>query len=136
MLDVSDAALTVARDRLDDPSMVEWLTHDLLDWQPHRTWDLWHDRAVFHFLTERSQRDVYRTHLRSALAPGGTVCIATFATDGPQQCSGLDVMRWSPDELLAELGSGFTEVAQGRHAHVTPSGGVQPFSWVVARHRE
>ena len=135
VLDVSDTALALARDGLDDPSTVEWITKDLLDWQPHRTWDLWHDRAVFHFLTERSQRDLYVDRLQTALAPGGTVCIATFAVDGPPQCSGLDVMRWSPDELLAELGTGFAEIAQGRHLHVTPNGGVQPFSWIVARRR-
>lgn len=135
VLDVSDEALTVARDHFDDPSVVKWITQDLLDWQPQRSWDLWHDRAVFHFLTESSQRRLYRDRLQMALAPSGTVCMATFAVDGPPQCSGLDVVRWSPDDLLAELGNDFAEIAQGRHLHVTPSGGVQPFSWIVARHR-
>lgn len=132
VLDISTAALDLARASLDDPGAVAWITGDITEWTPTRTWDLWHDRAVFHFLIDPMQRDAYRARLDRALAPGGSVCVATFAEDGPEQCSGLDVVRYAPDALLRELGPALRPIASGRYLHTTPSGGVQPFSWVVA----
>jgi SAM-dependent methyltransferase len=133
VLDLSDEALSIARRSIADPAVVEWITADITAWTPDRTWNLWHDRAGFHFLTEPSQREAYRSALHRALEPDGAICVATFADDGPEQCSGLPVVRYSPDALMAEVGDGLHEIASGRALHTTPSGGVQPFSWIVAR---
>lgn len=132
VLDLSENALGIARSAFTDPTLVEWITADITEWEPARTWDVWHDRAVFHFLTEAAQRDAYRARLDRALASGGAVCVATFAEDGPAQCSGLDVAHYSPSALRRELGDDLREIAGGRYLHTTPSGGVQPFSWIVA----
>lgn len=133
VLDVSRAALVAGRERLGDRAEVTWLHTDLLVWQPERTWMVWHDRAVFHFLTEPADRATYRDLLRTAVEPGGLIIVATFAADGPEACSGLPVQRYTPDELADELGPGLTRVASGRHLHHTPSGGTQPFTWVALR---
>jgi len=133
VLDASNEALEIARSRWTESSNINWLATDLLTWTPERTWNAWHDRAVFHFLTSAVQRETYRATLRNAVIVEGFVAIATFAPDGPRQCSGVDVARYSPEELLAELGAGFELIASGRYLHHTPSGAVQPFSWVVAR---
>ena len=119
--------------RLEGNPAVTWEQADILAWRPGRRYDLWHDRAVFHFLVDPVEREGYLRALHRALAPGGHVVLATFAPDGPQQCSGLPVARYSPQDLLAALGSGFAEVASTREAHSTPAGGLQPFTWVVAR---
>jgi len=135
VVDVSAEALRIARASIVDPDAVTFIEADIAEWSPTRTWDLWHDRAVFHFLTEGAQRKHYRAALRRGLAPGGSVCLATFAEDGPEQCSGLPVRRYRPEELLAELGDGLHAIAVGRDIHTTPNGTVQPFSWVVAQRR-
>ena len=135
VLDLSTEALSIAQSAMTDPSVVDWIADDITTWEPRRAWDVWHDRAVFHFLTDPERRKAYRARLDRALAPGGTVCIATFAEDGPEQCSGLDVVRYAPEALLLELGPGLQPIASGRYLHLTPSGGVQPFSWVVASRR-
>ena len=135
VVDASPTAMAIARDRWPGGDEVTWVATDLLEWQPDRQWDVWHDRAVFHFLTGDDQRAAYGALLRRALVPGGVVAIAGFAEDGPTMCSGLEVRRHSPAELLAALGAGVAEVASGRFDHVTPSGATQAFSWVVARRR-
>jgi trans-aconitate methyltransferase len=106
---------------------------DLLEWEPDRRYDLWHDRAVFHFLVEERGRDRYIATLNDALAPGGHVIVATFADDGPEMCSGLPVRRYAADDLGAALGEGFELVETRREVHVTPRGKRQPFTWVAAR---
>ena len=133
VLDVSSEALRVARESVGRPDEVTWIRADLLDWAPGRTWSVWHDRAVFHFLTDPAGRAAYRDLLRRAVAPGGAVVVATFAEDGPESCSGLPVARYDPAGLLAELGPGLVEVGHGRVDHTTPAGSVQPFTWVAAR---
>jgi SAM-dependent methyltransferase len=135
VLDVSPAALRTARERLPRDAAVTWLAEDLLSWRPERMFGVWHDRAVFHFLTEEADRDRYREALDAAVAPGGTVILAAFAEDGPTMCSGLPVRRYAHPELLAELGSGFEPVQTRREVHRTPAGGEQAFTWVVARRR-
>jgi len=132
VLDVSSAALAVARAGLGDPTAVHWIVADLMTWAPTREWQIWHDRALFHFLVDRSDRAAYRSRLSRAVAPGGYAVVATFADDGPTTCSGLAVRRYSPRSLGEELGAVFTPVATGRHDHATPGGAVQPFAWVVA----
>lgn len=106
---------------------------DVLRWTPDRRFELWHDRAVFHFLVDAADRRRYVRALRDAVAPGGAVVIGTFAADGPPTCSGLPVARYSVADLAAELGDPFDVVASRRVEHVTPRGAVQPFTWVAGR---
>ena len=96
------------------------------DW-PVPTVDIWHDRAVFHFLTEDSARQRYRARLKQAVPSGGSVIIATFALDGPEKCSGLPVRRYSPESLEAEFGAGFRLMEAVRESHRTPFGTTQEF---------
>jgi len=134
VLDVSEVALTGARERLGAHASVSWIHQDLLMWRPERRFDLWHDRAVFHFLTSEADRCVYLTTLRAALRPGGAAIVATFDADGPDQCSGLPVCRYSSAELEGVLSNaGFTVVTACREEHTTPRGAIQPFTWVAAR---
>jgi SAM-dependent methyltransferase len=134
VLDLSRVALDAARTRLgargDD---VAWIDGDLLAWEPGRTFDVWHDRAVLHFLVEEPDRSRYAQLAARAVTPGGHVVIGTFAADGPEQCSGLPVRRHAPEDLAALLAGAFTPVEELREEHVTPSGNVQPFTWLVAR---
>lgn len=135
VLDISGAALEVARTRLGASSAsVTWLTENLLDWQPMRTFDVWHDRAVLHFLTEQEDRSRYCAVLDAATEPGSVAVIATFAPEGPERCSGLPVRRYDIDDLQALLGSRWSLASNAREAHTTPSGGDQPFTW-AAFHR-
>jgi SAM-dependent methyltransferase len=135
VLDVSDAALAAARARLGgDAERVRWLEADVLEASlPRSGYDLWHDRAVFHFLTEAADRLRYVDQVRSAVRPGGHVVIATFAADGPTRCSGLEVRRYAPEELQAELGSGFHPLHSAREEHRTPAGAVQAFLYCLFR---
>ena len=133
VLDVSAEALTQAHRQAGDDTAIDWLRDDVLRWEPERRFDVWHDRAVFHFLVEPADRDRYLHTLRTALRDGGAVLLATFAADGPATCSGLPVARYSPAALAAALGAGFELVETRREEHVTPSGAGQPFTWVAGR---
>jgi SAM-dependent methyltransferase len=134
VLDLSARAVEAAQGRLGPAAArVTWVVGDVLAWQPGRTFGLWHDRAVFHFLVDPADRDRYRTVLRAALEPGGAAILGTFALDGPEQCSGLPVRRYDAETLAAELGAGFELVRSCREEHVTPAGGVQAFTWVALR---
>lgn len=132
VLDLSSEALVAARQHAGD-APVEWLHQDLLSWRPPCRYDVWHDRAVLHFLVVAADRDRYRETLRAALAPDGAVVIGAFAPDGPHRCSGLPVVRYSTEELVGLLGPDFRLVDARREEHVTPSGAVQPFSWIAVR---
>lgn len=137
VLDISEVALRAARDAAGPAAAdVTWITADARDWEPDRTWDLWHDRAVFHFMVSEDDRAAYRRALAAALAPGGMVIAATFAPDGPAQCSRLPVRRYDASGLVAALGTDLALVAQRREVHVTPSGTRQPFTWVLARRED
>lgn len=133
VLDVSSEALAAARDRCAEPERIQWIDVDVLHWTPDRTYDVWHDRALFHFLVEEPDVSTYRETLWQALTPGGVVVVATFASDGPTHCSGLPVHRYDADELVGALGPGLTLVEAAREEHRTPSGSVQPFTWVALR---
>jgi 2-polyprenyl-3-methyl-5-hydroxy-6-metoxy-1,4-benzoquinol methylase len=135
VLDISQQALAAAKKRLTRPEAVTWIKADLLEWIPSRRWQVWHDRAVFHFLTEERDRATYRSLLHQAIKPGGAAVIATFAADGPTSCSGLPVARYSPEELIAAIGPGFTAIGSGGFEHVTPAGVTQRFTWVACRRR-
>jgi SAM-dependent methyltransferase len=133
VVDLSEAALDATRGRLPADAPVRCVQVDVLEWTPDRRFELWHDRAVFHFLVDERDRRRYLGAVRDALSPGGAVVVGTFAPDGPPTCSGLPVDRYSPDELAAELGEPFEVVAVRREEHVTPRGVVQPFTWVAGR---
>jgi hypothetical protein len=132
VLDVSDAAVRAGRRRLGDDVQVTWIVHDVLSWEPERRYDLWHDRAVFHFLSGLDI-EAYRAVLDRAVAPGGSVIVATFAPDGAEWCSGLPVTRYDAAGLGAALGDGFTMVEERQEVHTTPAGVMQPFTWIAAR---
>jgi SAM-dependent methyltransferase len=129
VLDVSELSLDGVRSRLGSrASSVNWIIGDVLTVDlPAAHYDLWHDRAVFHFLTSEDDRASYVRRLRESLRPHGQLVIATFGPDGPKQCSGLDVLRYSAESLRSELGSQFQLVATEAELHRTPSGGKQSF---------
>lgn len=130
VLDLSGEALDHARARLGArAATVTWLETDVTAPWTLKPMDIWHDRAVFHFLVGSEERARYVEHLRDTLKVNGAAVIATFAPDGPDKCSGLPVVRYSPDTLAAELGDGFALIESRRHPHVTPSGMVQPFQY-------
>ncbi len=135
VLDLSAAALSAARTRLGERAeSVTWIEANITDVTlPAGAYDVWHDRAVFHFLTTTEERRVYIATLMRALKPDGHVIMATFADDGPIQCSGLSVMRYSPSALHAEFGSAFTLLKQEREEHHTPSGAVRKFIYCYFR---
>lgn len=136
VLDVSSAALATAQAHLGtSASAVDWIAADITTWAPTRLYEVWHDRATFHFMVTESDRSAYLTRLRQALAPGGYAIIATFALDGPEQCSGLPVMRYDPAGLADMLGPEFTLVSSQRHLHHTPWDSVQPFQFSVFKRR-
>ena len=130
VLDVSAAALAHARIRLGSRASVPiWIESDVTaDWSS-APMDIWHDRAVFHFLTAPEDRARYRAHLERTLKPGGAAVIATFAADGPLKCSGLPVERYSPESLAREIGPALRLMASIHHAHRTPMGTVQSFQY-------
>ena len=128
VLDVSPAALARARARLGTQAdRVQWIEADVTAPWTMSPMTIWHDRAVFHFLTEAEDRARYVAHVRDVVAVGGTVIIATFAPDGPERCSGLPVRRYDAAGIGAELGEDFTLVEALADAHRTPTGAVQSF---------
>jgi hypothetical protein len=133
VLDVSTVALDTVSDRLPVDAPVTLLHADLLSWKPDRRYDVWHDRAVLHFLVDDADRATYRETLERALRRGGYALIGTFASDGPEYCSGLPVRRCSVDDLVGLLGPECEVLAERREEHVTPGGVIQPFTWVAAR---
>ncbi len=134
VLDLSAAALASARSRMgDSASRVTWIAADVTVWEPSRSYDIWHDRAAFHFLTEPLDQAAYVDRLRRALRASGHAIIGTFAPDGPERCSGLPVSRYDAARLAATLGSGFELVDTRRHDHVTPWGATQTFQFSTFR---
>jgi ubiquinone/menaquinone biosynthesis C-methylase UbiE len=129
VLDLSSAALGRARSRLADTAPVKWVVSDVTSWTPDREYDLWHDRAAFHFLTTVGDQQAYVRVLAQALKDGGKAVIGTFALDGPEKCSGLPVARYDAMSLQAVLGEQFRLVRTRRHEHTTPWGSVQKFQF-------
>lgn len=134
VLDLSHAALAAASARLGDrAARVQWVAADVTRWVPTRLFDIWHDRAAFHFLTDLADRAAYIACLNQALQPGGWVIIGTFALDGPEKCSGLPVHRTDAAGLEKVLGSGFQLVQTRSHEHATPWAAIQRFQFSVFR---
>lgn len=129
VLDLSRAALDAAQKRLGSRAgAVRWLEANITEvGLPRHGYDVWHDRAVFHFLTSLEERQAYVATVLRAVKPGGHVIVATFAEDGPTQCSGLPVMRYSADALHDEFGAPFTLMKHEKEEHLTPFGTVQKF---------
>lgn len=135
VLDLSAAALAVAQKRLGSSAdRVMWLEADVTTTSfPVHAYAVWHDRAVFHFLTSPDQRAAYVRAVQRAVKPGGHVIVATFADDGPTECSGLPVVRYSADRLHAEFGEPFTLLNQATEEHETPFGTLQKFVYCYCR---
>ena len=134
VVDASDAALGVARARQGARGdAVAWIAADARYVRLPTQVDLWHDRAVFHFLTEEADRQAYQESLRSALRVGGHLILATFALNGPERCSGLPVQRYDPDSMGGFLGPDFELVQSLEREHVTPGGSGQLFMYAVFR---
>ncbi len=137
VLDISAEALGQAQTRLAERAeLVTWVEANVLEEPlPPAGFDFWHDRAVFHFLTQASDRRRYIEQVHRAVRVGGHVAVATFAPDGPTQCSGLEVLRYDPSELHAEFGADFRLLQSEREEHTTPTGAVQPFTYCMCRVR-
>ncbi len=130
VLDLSAAALEATKARLGTASsQVKWLVADITSFIPAQSYKVWHDRAVFHFLTDATDRQRYLAAARAALPSGAHLIMATFALDGPPQCSGLDVARYSPESLQQEVGEGFTLAESFGGLHITPSQGKQSYTF-------
>ena len=137
VLDISAEALRLAQKRLGaQAGRVTWLEGDITELSlAPETYAVWHDRAVFHFLTQPAERQRYIERACRAVRPGGFVIVATFAVDGPSRCSGLDVVRYSPESLHAEFGSDFELVDRAEETHHTPAGAEQKFMYCCCRRR-
>ena len=134
VLDLSAAALAADKARLGARAdRVNWIVADATTWEPARAYDIWHDRAAFHFLTDPSDRDAYIARLGRGLRIGGHAIIATFAPDGPEKCSGLSVARYDSESLGRTLGVAFDLIHAERHEHTTPWGSRQAFQFSVFR---
>jgi SAM-dependent methyltransferase len=133
VLDLSDSALAKARARLPEDVPVEWVVSNILDWQPPGHFDVWHDRAAFHFLTDVADQQAYFEVMDRALGPGGHAIIGTFALDGPEKCSGLPVARYDARLLAERLGPNYRLIQSLIHDHHTPWGSMQRFHFGLFR---
>jgi len=135
VLDVSQTAIEVTKRRMGPAAdQVRWLVGDILEIELEpRAYDLWHDRAVFHFLTTQKERIAYVRQVARAVKPGGHVIVSTFGPEGPTKCSGLEVMRYDADSLHDEFGGSFRLVESSKELHQTPSGRTQQFLYCYCR---
>ena len=132
ILDISSTALEHSKHRLGDrATLIEWLVYDIRTFRSTARFSVWHDRAVFHFLTDPLDRKAYMSVLNSALRPGGHVVIATFAIDGPQKCSGLEIVQYSTETLSREFGAEFELQKSRTETHQTPWNSEQKFIYCV-----
>ncbi len=135
VLDIASSAIARARQRLGDRAeRIHWIESDVLTANlPEHRYDLWHDRAAFHFLVDEAARRQYVSQVERALKPGGHIILATFADDGPNRCSGLPAMQYSPEALSREFGEQFQLLESQREAHITPAGKEQRFVYCQLR---
>ncbi len=136
ILDISGEGLTIAQRRLGAAAAdINWVVADVTEWRPPRRFDLWHDRAVLHFMTAEEALHGYRTTLLAATSPGSAVVLGVFGPEGPTTCSGLTVRRWSAEDVADFLGVDFEVRDSMTHTHITPSGASQQFLWTAAQRR-
>lgn len=137
VLDLSEAALATAKARLGPGAAnVAWVVADVTAWEPSRTYDVWHDRAALHFLTDPKDRAAYAERVAKAVRPGGHVIIGTFAPDGPERCSGLPVVRHDAASIGELLGRLFEPMESRPHDHRTPAGVIQRFQFSRFRRKQ
>jgi 2-polyprenyl-3-methyl-5-hydroxy-6-metoxy-1,4-benzoquinol methylase len=130
VLDLSEKALATSKARLGARGAhVQWVVADITTWEPSQTYDVWHDRAALHFLTDPKDRAAYADRVSRAVCPGGHVIIGTFAPEGPERCSGLPVVRHDAQTLGKLLGPSFELVESKHHDHQTPAGTIQQFQF-------
>lgn len=130
VLDISTKALSHARRRLGQQAeQVNWITADITEFSPPQPYSLWHDRAVFHFLTSEQDQQKYVDVLQHGTKPGAHIIIASFAIGGPEKCSGLDIVQYDADKLCSVLGASFELVEQHSELHITPSNMEQKFNY-------
>ena len=136
VLDIAEQALETARQRLGEvASKVRWIQSDITEFKPERRYRLWHDRAVFHFLTEAAVQEAYMGALRDGLQPGGHLVIAAFAMDGPDMCSGLPVRRYDASLMSETLGQAFKLRETREESHNTPAGKQQQFCFYLYQYQ-
>jgi SAM-dependent methyltransferase len=135
VLDISQKAIDVARMRIGKPAeKVRWYCADITQATlPQHYFDIWHDRAVFHFLIEQAQRTHYIEQLSRSVKHGGHIIMSTFGPEGPEQCSGLDVMRYSPESLHHQFGKTFQLISSSTEIHQTPTGNAQQFLYCFCK---
>lgn len=132
VLDISNHGLEYAKTRLGDKaSLVKWVVADITQYEPKENYDLWHDRAVFHFLTEQSDRNKYATLVSRVINPGGHLILASFAPDGPDKCSNLTVCRYDAKLVQKELGNDFKLISEENESHMTPWNKEQKFRYFL-----
>ena len=135
VLDIASEAMALARDRIGSQGKsIKWIVSDVTKWAPVDHYDIWHDRAVFHFLTEFDDQKIYIETLKRALKKGGYLIIGTFALDGPEKCSGLPVLRHDSHSLQILLGSDFKVIDSRKHDHQTPFQTIQHFQYSIFQH--
>ena len=131
LLDVSQAAIAEAQSMLGDAQeAVKWIIADIVQWEPSETYAFWNDRAVFHFLVNEQDQQAYVGNVLRSTRSGSHIVIATFSPDGPESCSGLQVQRWSQEDLAKLFADSCSVVRIGERGHVTPWGSTQSFTWV------
>lgn len=136
VLDLSETALSRSQTRLGNKAeAVSWIAADITGWKPERKWDVWHDRAAFHFLVDESAQESYLDALNRGTHSGSAVIMATFALTGPERCSGLPVVRYSPKSLVHRLGNNFVLHDKAEEKHLTPFGTTQAFTYAAFRRR-
>jgi 2-polyprenyl-3-methyl-5-hydroxy-6-metoxy-1,4-benzoquinol methylase len=136
VMDISEVAVSEVRQRVHGQVSASFVVADVRSWVPSKRFDLWHDRAVFHFMKSVEDKAAYLSAIAQAIRPGGIAIIGTFAEDGPTQCSGLDVSRYSPIQLANEFEEFFALESTESEEHVTPWGAVQHFTWVTLRRKQ
>lgn len=136
VLDISNKAIEHVKKRLNEKAInIEWHEKDITQFIPLRTYDIWHDRAVFHFLTDQKSKDSYIKALKAATKKGSHIIIATFSKDGPTKCSGLDIVQYDDSSIESELGDQFQLLASQSEIHITPAGNEQRFIYFLFRRK-
>ena len=132
VLDISENAITIAKKRLGKSAKsINWIVCDITKFDVFQKFSLWHDRALFHFLTDSSDRGIYVKALINAVRPEGHLIIATFAIGGPKKCSGLEIVQYDSEKMIAELGDNFKLVEERKEVHITPANKEQKFNFFL-----